>query len=239
MTRLVILAFVLGAAMLQTRPALPDLAWVWLLPLGLFICWRLPGRWRLGAVLLLALAVGFLHAAWRGEIRLAESLPWVWEGRDLALVGRVLGLPETTATGMRFTLAVVRVATPGAAAVPRRVQVGWFGRPGEPPPSLRGGDCVRVLARLYRPHGQVNPGGFDYQAWLLERGIRAVGNLTAQPVAGADCQGESGASRARAALDQTREGIRSRLREALGERPYAGVVRALAVGEQDAIPTGT
>jgi competence protein ComEC len=29
--------------------------------------------------------------------------------------------------------------------------------------------------RLKRPHGNLNPHGFDYEAWLFERGIRATG----------------------------------------------------------------
>lgn len=234
MIRLPILAFALGAALLQTRPELPDMALVWLLPLGCFLAWRLSGRGRQVAWLVLAVVTGFLYAAGRAEIRLAEALPPLWEGRDLVVTGRVLDLPEATARGLRFTLNVVPTATP--AAVPQRVRVGWYGRPGEPLPSLRGGDCVRVVARLYQPHGQVNPGGFDYEGWLLERGIRAVGNLKAKPGA-ADCTGETLTSRGRAALDRTRDDIRSRLRDALGGRPYAGVVRALAVGEQDAIPS--
>jgi competence protein ComEC len=98
-------------------------------------------------------------------------------------------------------------------------------------PEVRGGDCIQVVARLYRPHGNVNPGGFDYEAWLLERGIRAGGSLVGLPAADTACGGAW-----RAGLDRGREAIRSHLREALGERPYAGVVRALAVGDQDAIP---
>jgi competence protein ComEC len=228
--RLLILAFVLGAAVLQTRPTLPPLLWAWALPLAFLLALRAPGRVRQGGLLLVVLAAGFFYAAWRAEVRLAERLPALWQGRDVVLLGRVRDLPETSANGVRFVFAVAAAQGPGAE-VPRRVQLGWYGRPGEPVPQLRGGDCLRLTARLYRPHGNVNPGGFDYEAWLLQRGIRAGGSVVGSPIATTECAADW-----RAALDRAREAIRGHLRDSLGERPYAGVVRALAVGEQDAIP---
>ena len=230
MIRLSILACVLGAALLQTRPTLPPLAWAGALPLALLLLLPAPRRLRQAGLLLVAVAAGFFYAAWRADLRLAESLPWLWQGRDVSLVGRVLDLPETTPNGIRFVLAVDAVHTAGAS-LPRRVQLGWQGRPGEPAPRVGGGDCIQVLARLHRPHGHVNPAGFDYEDWLFERNIRAGGSLVGVPVAAAACAGSW-----RARLDRSREAIRSHLRDSLGERPYGGVVRALAVGEQDAIP---
>lgn len=32
--------------------------------------------------------------------------------------------------------------------------------------------------RLKRPHGNANPGGFDYELWLFEQGIRATGYVS-------------------------------------------------------------
>jgi len=231
-----ILAFALGAAWLQTRPALPYLAWAAALPLlGLMLIgWRRSNRMhptlQVFAALILAGLLGFFYAAWRAEILLAETLPRAWEGRDVALTGRVIGLPETTPNGLRFVFDLARVNTPGAI-LPERVQVGWFARAGEPVPSLAGGDCINLIARLYRPHGSINAGGFDYDAWLLERGIRATGSVVGQPWPGTDCPGA-----ARAWLDKTRTAVRQQLRAALGDKAYAGVVVALAVGDQDAIP---
>jgi competence protein ComEC len=183
-------------------------------------CWQL----------LLAAVLGFFYAAWRADVRLAESVQKHWEGRDVAFTGRVIGLPEQTANGLRFVLDLAQVDTPGAL-LPGRVQLGWYVRPGEPLPELAGGDCIDLQARLYRPHGSVNSGGFDYEAWLLERGIRATGNVIGLPRAGVACPAV-----ARAWLDKHRNAIRSHLRAALGDKPYAGVIVALAVGDQDAIP---
>ena len=233
--RWLILAFALGAAWLQTRPELPPLAWCAALPLlGVLVLVR-PGVHRFTVLRglgigLLAFLSGFFYAAWRADLRLAHSLPAQWEGRDVALLGRVSGLPESTPNGLRFVLDVASVATPGAI-IPARVQIGWFARPDEPPPALAGGDCVSLVARLHRSHANLNPGGFDYQAWLLERDIRATGSLVGSPASAGGCGEEAGAL-----LDRIRERIRTHLRANLGDAPYAGVVLALAVGDQDAIP---
>ncbi len=238
-----ILAFALGAAWLQTRPALPPLLWSAALPLLGLLALGWPGanrfpkpglvvrRLALLALLSLAFLTGFFYAAWRADLRLSEHLSAQWEGRDVALVGRVAGLPETTPNGLRFVLDIAAVHTPGAQ-VPERVQLGWFARPGEPAPTLAGGDCVALIARLRRPHANLNPGGFDYAAWLLERDIRATGSLVGLPAAGTGCRGDAGAI-----LDRARENLRAHLRAGLGAAPYAGVIIALAVGDQDAIPS--
>jgi competence protein ComEC len=233
--RWLILAFVAGAAWLQTRPALPALAWLWLLPPALAVLPWLPrggqGRPARRALLLgLAVMSGFFYAAWRAELRLAEQLASAWEGRDLAVIGRVAGLPEHTPRGIRFSFRPER-GTPAQAEVPGLVQLNLYARAGEVLPRLAGGDCLALQARLYRPHGSLNPGGFDYEGWLLQRGIRATGQVTAPPRPARGCGG-----RPQAALDQAREAVRGRLQAALSGQPYAGVVVALAVGDQNAIP---
>jgi len=229
--RFLILCFVLGAAWLQTRPELPELRWFWLLPPLVAVLPLLPGGPRGRAVrrillLGLALSAGFLYAAWRADLRLAESLPGAWEGRDVTLLGRVVGLPEPTSRGVRF---VFEAAQPDA--MPMRLQLNAYVQAGQVPVVLDGGDCLRLSARLFRPHGSLNPGGFDYEAWLLERGIRATGYLTRPPLPAQACPGE-----ARAVLDRVRNAIRQRLADILGDASHAGVVIALAVGDQNAIP---
>lgn len=229
-----ILAFALGAAWLQTRAVLPPLAWIAALPLLALAWWLAPHHGparhvRPVLVWMLALACGFQYAAWRADLRMSEQLSEHWAGRDVAFSGRVVGLPETTPRGLRFVVDVGPVHTPGAR-LPGRVQLGWYARPGEPAPSARGGDCVDLVARLHPPRGSLNPGGFDYAAWLLERGIRATGSVRVPPRPAVTCGGG-----ARAALDRVRERIRAHLRANLGEAPHGGVVVALAIGDQDAI----
>lgn len=49
---------------------------------------------------------------------------------------------------------------------------------------LHYGERIRLLARLKRPKNFRNPGAFDYQAYLAERGIAALGSAKAESVIG-------------------------------------------------------
>jgi len=237
-------AFAAGCAVLQIQAQLPARHEAFWLPLAGGILWFWPVSARMGyggvgrrlGFVLLAVAVGFFYAAWRAEQRLAQGLDPLWEGRDVIVSGRVVGLPEVTPSGWHLTLAVAATQTPGFRS-PALVRLGWYApadarRPGQSTPSVHGGECLQVHVRLHRPWSTVNPAGFDYQAWLLERGVVAVGNVRAVSwLASSACEGA-----ARAQLDRWREQIRERLLAVLDDAPYAGVVVALAVGEQAAIP---
>lgn len=236
--RLLVLAFGVGIGLLQIQPALPEPRWLWaLVPLPVLFSF-LPdsGRWRRLAWLALACLTGFVYADWRAEVRLANRLQPAWEGRDVRLLGRVSGLPETTPRGQRFVFDIVRVDTPGAQ-VPSRVLLNLYGDAGPAPLSgvvstLRGGQCLTLTVRLFRPQGSQNPGGFDYPAWLLERGIRAQGRAQPGSLLAGHCPATF-----MARLDDLRESLRTRIRDHLPEAPYAGIVAALALGEQNAIPS--
>lgn len=105
-----------------------------------------------------------------------------------------------------------------------------------PPTALpRVGERWRLVVRLKRPHGQMNPHGFDYEAWLFERKLRATGYVKKSALAGR--LGEDGQFSSR--LDRLRETLRLRMQAALGDAPHAGVLIALAIGDQQAIaPAG-
>jgi competence protein ComEC len=55
-----------------------------------------------------------------------------------------------------------------------RVRVTWR----EPDRSLLQGEPVSVTARIRAPSGMVNPGGFDYEAYLERQGIDAVASVS-------------------------------------------------------------
>src|SRR6266567_4691273 len=249
--RLLLLAFALGVIALQQQPALPARAGAfWALAPVLAavvpILWaerlrgvRHPARlWAawLSAALAVAL-LAFFYAGWRAEVRLADELPAAWEGRDIRLVGVVDELPQPVERGIRFAFLVERALTPDAV-VPTRISLAWYGdwqRGGdvEPVPEVHSGERWDIVARLKRPHGTVNPHGFDVEAWLLENELRATGYVR-------DNEGnrrlDAFAGRPGDYVGRLREIIRSRILTALGERPYAGVIAALAIGDERAIP---
>ncbi|MBZ0125748.1 MAG: DUF4131 domain-containing protein, partial [Rhodocyclaceae bacterium] len=240
--RMSILAFAAGVWVLQQQAALPGwnvLAGLAAVSAGLTFAvlkLRFGGR-RALAVMAAALA-GFAWAAALGQARLADALPEANEGRDIRVTGVVAGLPQAYENGVRFDFAVES----SDAAVPSRISLAWYrgwrleeSDEWHALQELHAGERWQLVVRLKRPHGNLNPQGFDYEAWLFERGIRATGYVRA-----ADDNRRLAAFVARPglAVERLREMIRERFLHSLPEHDYAGVLVALAVGDQRAIDGG-
>ncbi len=232
-----ILAFVIGIWLLQQQAALPNLAGAGLLPLAWLLSRSLPALPREGAAKILFLGLGFFWAAIMAQLRLADALPPAWEGRDIQLVGVVSSLPVANERGTRFEFDVERVKNLNAV-VPHHIQLSaynnGFGKKAAAaaPAEYHAGERWQLTVRLKRPHGNANPHGFDYEAWLLERNIRATGYVYQ------DTGNRRLAERVYQPgymVEMLREKAAQRLQAVLGERPYLGVLKALAVGEQNAI----
>ena len=188
----------------------------------------------------LALSVAFVlgasFAVLRADLRMSHVLPSEWEGRDIELVGIVDELPQADAQGVRFAFAVEQVVTP-KAVVPPRIALGWYKATikelqGEPLPSIHAGERWQLVVRLKRPHGFANPNGFDVEAWMLENEIRAAGSVRGDEP---NRRLAANAGRPIDYLNQLRDRLRERMQQALKDQRYAGVLVALALGDQRAI----
>jgi competence protein ComEC len=237
-----ILAFAAGVWVLQQQAALPGwnvLAGLAAVSAGLTFAvlkLRFGGR-RALAVMAAALA-GFAWAAALGQARLADALPEANEGRDIRVTGVVAGLPQAYENGVRFDFDVEQAGAP----VPSRISLAWYrgwrleeSEEWHALQELHAGERWQFTVRLKRPHGNLNPQGFDYEAWLFERGVRATGYVRAD-----DGNRRLAAFVARPAygVERLREAVRARFLRALPEHDYAGVLVALAVGDQRAIDGG-
>ncbi len=241
--RLNVIAFALGVWWLQQQAQLPELGWYWLLAPVLFMLLTLAQPRAISsrlaqsiAACALALACGLGWAAWRAHERIADELPTAWEGRDIAVVGVVAGLPQPYERSVRFDFDVEQVLTPDAR-VPSHIALSWWssvrGDGAAELPQLHARERWRFTVRLRRPHGTVNPNGFDYESFLLERNIRATGYVREKEEHQriADLVPSPGYL-----IERARERLRNRILDALPGAPYAGVLAALAIGDQRAIP---
>lgn len=249
---LAIAAFVAGTWLCQQQGGLPppvavllgSTAWTVAAVWAFRRSFTLPGMRTLVWCLMAALA-GFLLATGRAHVRLADELLPEFEGRPLSVTGVVADLPVETAGGWRFAFAVEE-ASP---SIPSRIllnlspprDTGQGDPDGEPAeaaphaaaPRVRPGERWRFTVVLQRPHGAANPHGTDYEATLFERGLRATGRvLHAPPPERIDDFVPAPMS----FVHRLRDRVRERFREALPGREYAGVLIALAVGDQQAIP---
>ena len=126
--RLFAVSFVLGALVLQHEAALPQWRVVLAGCAATLAIALLPVRMRSARAVMAVIAgclVGYGWAAWRAESRMADALPLAWEGRDIAVIGVVAGLPQEGERGVRFLFDVEAVATP-AAVVPQRIALTWY-----------------------------------------------------------------------------------------------------------------
>ena len=258
--RSAILGVVLGIAYLQMQAVLPSAPAAVGLLVALLSCallvWRVR-RWRWLRLIMLvtggALA-GFLWAAAIAQWHLQEELPFVWEGRDITLIGTVDSLPQPVARGVRFNFKVEQVVAQGdqLPQVPTRLALAWYApRASIDPddevqsaampasvalPVLQPGARWQLTVRLKRPHGNANPDGFDYEVWLLEQNLRATGYVRTTPatVAG-NRRLDAFVWSAGNVVEYARGWLRERILAALSGQPYAGVIVALVIGDQRAV----
>jgi competence protein ComEC len=224
----VILAFACGVLFLQLQPALPAFAWAWgaliLLPAAI---------WSKTLRVPVSFTIGFCWTLAMAHVKLDDRLAPELEGRDIEVVGIVAGLPTAGERSLRFEFAPEHAE----AVLPAKILLSWYRSPAhEDQPAIvstpvHPGERWRFTVRLRRPHGNANPHGFDYEAWLLERGIGATGYV--RPRTQPSLLGYRGSFSDW--IENIRERIRDRYKLVLDETPASGILAALAVGDQRAI----
>jgi competence protein ComEC len=231
---LVILSFAVGVVFLQLQSELPGLAWAGLAVCLLFFSFRRK-LLRLPA----AFAIGLCWALGTAHLKLADRLAPELEGRDIELVGVVSSLPAVGERSLRFEFEPETVIEPAGAKLPGRILLSWYRKalyeenPAILASAVHAGERWRFTLRLRRPHGHANPHGFDYEAWLLERGIGATGYVRYGRNAYPEKLGERNSFFDR--IEKLRESVRDRFKRVLGETPAGGILAALAVGDQRSI----
>ncbi len=239
-TEFTLLAIALGVGIAQLTPELPSrvltgsVLFITAL-LALYFLLREKST-RTVIALSLALIIGASYALLRAELRISDELPREWEGRDIELIGVIDELPQADAQGIRFAFDVEKIITPDVH-VPQRIALGWYKATikelqGEPLPTLHHGERWQLTVRLKRPHGYANPAGFDVEAWLLENNLRATGSVRGDEP---NRRLAENAGRISDQIGRVREKLRDRMKAALENKRYGGVLIALALGDQRAI----
>ena len=211
------LTWLSGILLLQCLAVLPDTFWLTWLPLFVLFCFFSP-RARLPSLF----ALGFLWALWHAQGYFNQVLPESLAGEDIWVTGRVMDLPQVEASSTRFDLAVEAGALPS-----QHLRLAWYPHAHDNNKLPRAGETWRLKVKLKPPHGSSNPGGFDYEMWLYQRGVHATGYVRED----ADNQ------RLTAASAWSVAALRQRIAEAIqsDSRPYSGLLMALSVGYAGAI----
>lgn len=230
--RLGAIAFLLGILALQMLPELPARNWMLALPgvllvLALIPWLRLP-VWG---------ATGFLWALWLAPP--LTGLPVELEGAEITLEGWIAAIPDRESRSIRFEFEVAPTRGDESLAtslVGRRLRLSWWDKADNEEdfsavahPVLRVGDRWIFTARLKKPWGFRNPGGFDYERWLYAKHIVATGSIRPYPPPRRLAEAE------RYPLDRYRQHIADRFAQQLPGNPHTSILIALAIGEESGI----
>lgn len=184
-----------------------------------------------------SLLAGVSYTCWRSAAVLADSLPESAMGRNIRITGVVDSLPDRTARGQRFQFSVEHVDSP--YHVPERIQLSVWNANQEDDASdkpvigpIKAGERWSFVVRLKRPHGLANPHGYDVEARLFESGIRATGYVKSGERIDTFVPGFA------TGIATLRSAIRERFDRVLPQDAYpdGGILTALAIGDQKAIP---
>jgi competence protein ComEC len=242
------LGFVFGAWLLQQQAVLPDsiyaLGAALILGCSLVVFTKSQQNYLKKISLFVAAALlGFLWAASFATIRLIDELPADWQQKSINIVGTIATLPEVTEKGERFQFDVENILTKDSTKtlkIPRHISLNFYRdltsqRPENGPSQFNffhAGERWQFAVKLKRPHSTYNPHGYDFEGWALENNIRATGSISSK----------SGYKklnnfvwRPSYLVEIAREKVGNHISQTLANKPYAGVIRALVVGDDSQI----
>lgn len=162
---LFILAFLFGDLWLQTFSSLPQLYFAFILLIAAIIPF-LFFKNKYYLILPFAFAAGFTWTAWYAHANLSWTLKKELEGKPFIITGSITSLPHAGRFGTQFEFHVDKFNS--------NIRLTWMNAP-----VLNVGDQWRLLVKLKRIHAVQSPGTYDYEAFALQRGIRASGSVRA------------------------------------------------------------
>lgn len=213
---------VAGVVTAHTLPSLPP---AWASICGILLSVILLFRTRRGVAPVWFL-LGFSWALLRASGALEAQLPNELHGRDFDVVGTVIDLPQAGPDSTRFSFNIETAELDGARLPLRgNVRLNWY----DSAPVLAPCSRWTLRLRLRPPRGLVNPGGNDGERSSAQRAWVAAGYVRDSP--GNASMGEQTGI----CVDGWRQSIAQAIQGALGPDSARSLLRALAVGDQQAI----
>ena len=167
-----IIAFLAGDLLLQQFTSLPSrlmISVMVLISCLLCICLRKYCRY---IYFIPAFLIGFAWCGWYAHHVLSWQLPVELEGKKLLVTGSIASLPISEHHQTKIFFAITKLQS-GRQTINEKANARLIWR--EPPYPLQVGDEWQLMVKLKRIHGTQNPGGFDFEAWSLQKGLQSTG----------------------------------------------------------------
>ncbi len=206
-----ILAFFVGTFFLQFFKTLPGLilvfsALMFLMIGGFFIKY-------LRFVFIFCL--GFFWSLLYVHSIIKWSLPNNLVNKNITVIGYIASLPQQDQLHEKFLFKTDKAI----------LQLNWYGNY----PKLTVGDKWHLTVKLKKPHETMNPGCFDYEEYLFQHKVRAVGYVvpdTLNKYLSTDWRNET--------INRLRQYLSNKINCVL-KSPLKGIIAALVVGDRNNI----
>ncbi len=241
MLRVIAIGIVFGACLTHCLRALPATGSLCTYLVGMFVCSvaiallmrrhasTIFYRLTIFFVTIITSLMGAMTwTVFQAQIRLDDALSPKHENVVSRLTIRVQGMAQDQSAQQRFEAYVLEPVPKG---IPRHILVTWQD-PHVDKVVVLPGQVWRAALVLKRPHGASNPLGFDFEAHMFQKNIRAIGKVRGQPKLLSDDPYVS----MQVLVSRMRHHIRHAMRHVLGEARYSPVLIALAIGDQDSVP---
>ena len=191
-------------------------------------------------VLALLIQLGFLVAFVAGERALNNRLDDRYVGTNILINGVIASIPTTSGESQRFEFIVddyhladdqndllgCAVNCLSRTKFPEKIRLSWyFGN------KVNADERWQFEVRLKPPHGFMNPGGFDYEKWLFQKGISATGYVRKSD----DNKRLQTASTY--SINRFRQSLASQIDqlEETSDRSTLSMIKALAIGDKSSM----
>lgn len=222
--RLNAIALLVGASLILLIPQLPAFWLLCLLLVLLSIAYYLiSARYQRLLLLAIFLTLSFTEATWIAKQRLHWQLPAALENQVVKVDGKIVSIPELKEDHFNFIFHVDTFNDTNLAPV--LINLNWYNASRV----VNVGETWQFAVKLRKIHGFYNPGGFDEEASMLQKNVRATGY-----VIGSNAQLLAKIS-SPISLDNLRQTIAQRIVIDLANSPYQAMLQALTVGIKSGI----
>lgn len=154
--------------------------------------------------------------------QLSGELPDRMDSRMVEVSGEIVSVPVVREKSTRFDFLVDPVLFRGEQWS-GKVTLSWY----HPDRKIRAGQRWRFMVKLKPVHGFANPGGFDYESWLYQKGISATGYVRNEPHPQLLGQGLS--------IDSLRQSLSETVFRLNRQGEFSGILAALVSGNRSGI----